>query len=70
MTKKDPHVRILDADAEGGPALFVRFIEDNDRGDEDPSELPSWSIFVTALDPITMAPYTGEQISFTYKVIP
>lgn len=50
----DPHFRIEYDDRLGVHIRWTRFIEDNDRGDEDPSERPAWSIHGTVLDPVTM----------------
>lgn len=64
---KDPHYRIEQDPALGVAVRYVRLIQDNDRGDEDPSEPPRWSIFVTALYPVTFAEPI-HQLQFVHEV--
>ena len=37
-----------------GEALCDSYIEDHDRGDEDPSERPRWTIHIRILEPVRL----------------
>lgn len=50
---KDPNFR-LEHEPGIGWIRWTRFIQDNDRGDEDSAESPKWTICYIALDPVTM----------------
>lgn len=63
---RDPHYRI-EIDPVCGPVRWTRFIADNDRGDEDPSEPPRWSVHGTVLDPVTWN-QPLHSVVFTHEV--
>jgi hypothetical protein len=62
----DPNCRI-ELDPVVGPIRWTRFIEDNDRGDEDQHEPARWSVHATVLDPITMTDPV-RSITWTHTV--
>lgn len=61
------HLYRIEYDPIAGPVLWVRYVEDNDRGDEDPSEPARWTLSVTVLDPVTFLEPL-QSITWTHKV--